>query len=349
MEGQRVLLVRLSSLGDVIFNIPLANVLKANGYKVTWLVSEKGYDVIKDNPAVDETILAPFEKWKKQSFFKNFKEYFEIIKYIRSKKFDMAIDTQLLFKSFIWTAFCGAKRRLVSFESSRELAFLGGNEFVGNIRPDYSEHTVKNYLRFAKYLGLDTEKIEVCLPVSNPEAVQKIDSLLAGLDKTKPVILIAPATTWAPKHWNKDNWKELVSKLEKDYTLVFSGTKKDNDLIEYIRGDKGLNLAGKTNLLELSELYNRCDLVISLDSGSTHLAWANGHPKIVSIFCCTPKTLYAPIGDENKYIALSGNLTCQPCHKKHCPKKQGQNKCTLVPTVDEVLVAVNKLEEINAI
>ena len=65
---KKVLLIRLSSLGDVIFNIPLANVLKNNGYQVSWLVSEKGIDVVKNNPAVDKAILVPIQKWKKRGF-----------------------------------------------------------------------------------------------------------------------------------------------------------------------------------------------------------------------------------------------------------------------------------------
>ena len=66
MAIKQVLLIRLSALGDVIFNIPLANILKENGYKVFWLTSEKGFDIINNNPCVDEVILAPVEKWKKQ-------------------------------------------------------------------------------------------------------------------------------------------------------------------------------------------------------------------------------------------------------------------------------------------
>lgn len=347
MEKKRALLVRLSSLGDVIFNIPLANILKNNGYEVTWVVSEKGYDIIKNNPAVDEAILAPVARWKKQKFSQNLKEYLELIKHIRSKKFDIAIDTQLLLKSFIWMAFSGAKRRIVS-TSAREFAFLGGNEFIGKLRVNYDEHAIKNYLKFAKHLKLNTDKIEASLPESTQETVAKIDELLKNIDKTKPLVGIAPATTWVPKHWNKDNWKSLIEKIEKDYTLVFTGTAKDKDLIEYISGGRHLSVAGKTNILELAEVFKRCDLVISLDSGSTHLAWACGNPKIVSIFCCTPTGLYAPIGSPDKYIALSGHLPCQPCHKRKCPLKENQNQCTYLPQVQEVLDAVHKLLPIQS-
>ena len=74
MEKKKALLIRLSALGDVIFNLPLANILKKNGYEVHWITSEKGFDIINNNPLVDKAILAPVEKWKKQNFFKNIVE-----------------------------------------------------------------------------------------------------------------------------------------------------------------------------------------------------------------------------------------------------------------------------------
>ncbi len=341
---KKLLIVRLSAMGDVIFNLPLANILKNNGYEITWLVSEKGYDIVNNNPIVDEAILAPVEKWKKQNFFKNLKEYISIIKYLRSKHFDIAIDTQLLLKSFIWTVLCGANRRIVS-KSAREFAILGGNEVIGKLANDYTTHAAVSYLEFAKHLNLDISNIQAALPPAAKETSDKIDLLIKDLDKSKPVLTLAPATTWVTKHWDKDNWKTLVKNLENSYNIIFTGTSKDIELIEYINEGKHLNLAGKTNLLELVELFRRTDLLISLDSGSTHLAWASGHPKIISIYCSTPPTRYAPIGE--KYIALTGNLGCQHCHKRKCPLKT--NQCTFSPKVQDVLDAVSKLLPLNKI
>ena len=342
MDKKKILLVRLSSLGDVIFNLPLASVLKSNGYEVSWITSEKGFDVINNNPLVDKAILAPIEKWKKQNFIKNLKEYIEIIKYLRSERFDIAIDTQLLLKSAIWLAFCGAKRRIVS-KSAREFAYLAGNEIIEKLSYDKNMHVTQRYLKFADYLGIDTKNFQVRLPNPSEDIVKKIDELISDIDYSKPIIGIAPATTWVTKHWDKDNWKQLISRLEKEYTIVFTGTKKDIELIDYISEKKYLNLAGKTNLLELVEFFRRCELVISLDSGSTHLAWASEKPKIVSIFCSTPKGFYAPLGDDKKYVALSGDLPCQPCHKRRCPIAETPKGCTKLPKVDDVLSAVNRL------
>ena len=342
MEKKKVLIIRLSALGDVIFNLPLANILQSNNYEVHWITSEKGFDIINNNPLVDKAILAPVEKWKKQNFFKNIIEFIKIIRFLRSQKYNVAIDTQMLLKSALWTAFCGAKRRIVS-KSAREFAHLAGNEIIEKLSYDYNTHATKRYLKFSEHLGLSSDEIIAKLPASSEKAIEKINELTKDLDKTKPLMGLAPATTWSTKHWDKDNWKILVKKLEKDYTLVFTGTKKDEELINYISENRHLSLAGKTNLLELAEFFRRCDLVISLDSGSTHLAWACEKPKIISIFCSTPKGFYAPIGKENKYIALSGTLSCQPCHKKHCAIAELENGCTKLPKIEEVLDAVHKL------
>ena len=81
--------------------------------------------------------------------------------------------------------------------------------------------------------------------------------------------------------------------------------------------------------MELIELYSRADLVLTVDSGSAHLAWATGKPAIITIFTCTPKNILAPLGSPEKYIALGGEgLPCQPCFKKHCHFSKYKNACT---------------------
>ena len=56
---KKVLIIKLSSLGDVVFTVPLANNLKSNGYEVHWLTTEKGIDVVKGNPCADKVFFCP--------------------------------------------------------------------------------------------------------------------------------------------------------------------------------------------------------------------------------------------------------------------------------------------------
>ncbi len=343
-KKKKVLLIKLSSLGDVIFNVPLANALKSAGYEVTWLVSEKGIQIVENNPCVDKAILVPMKVWKKRGMsFESFKEYLAILKELRKEKFDIAIDSQMMLKSLYWMLFCGARRRIISKEG-RELSLLGGNEWIDNISYKPDSPIVMNYLRYANYLGIEVkpEDIQVTLPPRTKEQINKIDEILKDLDPSKQTVVVSPATTWGNKHWNRDNWRKVIEYLSDKVNLVFTGGPNDNELIEYISQGKGLNIAGKTDILELAEVFSRAALVLSPDSGSAHLAWATRNPKVIAIFTCTPKDVLGPLGDKNKYISLGGcGLSCQPCFKRKCLLKKEKDKCTLTPSADEVIEMIN--------
>ena len=332
---KKILLIKLSSLGDVIFNIPLANMLKDNGYNVTWLVSDKGKQVIQNNPCVDKTIYIPSKC--------GLIDFIKVIKQLRKEKFDIAIDSQMMFKSLFYLAFCGAKRRITS-KKSRELAWLGGNELVEDISYHPNINIVMNYLNYAKYLGCDVseDKIKVSLPESSLEQKSYVDNLLAKINPQNPTVVIAPATTWVNKHWNPDNWREVVKFLNGKSNLIFTGGAGDVDLINYISQGVGINLAGKTGILDLVEIFKRSSLVIAPDSGSSYLAWASGVPKVITIFTCTPKEILKPLGDKNKYFACGNDyISCQPCFKRKCKIKE-KNKCTFYPNAD---IVIEKIKE----
>lgn len=335
--SKKILLIRLSSLGDVIHTIPLANSLKSAGYEITWLVSEKGIEILKGNPCIDKVILAPVQLWKKRGFsFESFKEYLSILKEIRKEHFDIAIDAQMMLKSLYWMAFCGAKRRIIS-RQARELSILGGNEIIPKITQDLKSPVIRNYMKYADYLGVDTTKVNVTLPERSNEVKEKVDELLK--DITKPIVVIAPATTWVPKHWDKDNWIKVVDGIKENCSIVFTGGPNDKNLISYIGGDKYLDLCSKTNVLELAEVFSRADIVIAPDSGSAHLAWATQKPHVITIFTCTPLDYLAPLGDN--CTAITGNIPCQPCFKRKCRLKT--NECTLKPSANEIINIVNKV------
>lgn len=342
MQHKKVLLIKLSSLGDVIFNIPLSYALKNAGYEVSWLVSEKGFDILKNNPCVDKVILAPIFKWRKNRFsIQNIIEFWGIIKTLRREKYDISIDSQMMFKSLFFNMFCGAKRRITS-KCAKELSRFGANEFAEGISYSPKEPIVLNYLKFAEYLGIIPQEIKTSLPERTNEQQSKVNELLKNIDNSKPTIVLAPATTWENKHWSIENWKILTTELSQIANIVFTGSKNDTELVENINGGKYINLAGKTDLMELIEVFSRANIVISPDSGSTHLAWALSKPAVLTLFTCTPKEILAPYGDKNKYVALSGSLPCQPCFKKKC-KLNNKNACTYLPNPQEVVKAVKDI------
>lgn len=339
MKNKKLLLIKLSSLGDVIFNIPLSYRLKDAGYEVTWLVSEKGFDILNNNPCVDKVILAPIFEWRKRGFsIKNFIEFWKIIKKLRSEKFDISIDSQMMFKSLFFNLFCGAKRRITS-KKAKELSIFGANELVKGISYSPKTHIVLNYLKFAKYLGIENESIKTALPERSEEQILKVNDLLKGLDE-RPIVVIAPATTWQNKHWDVENWKAVIKEISSVANIVFTGGEKDKELINKINEANHTNLAGKTDLPELIEVFSRAKVVVSPDSGSSHLAWALAKPSVITIFTCTPEKVLAPLGDKSKYISIAGKLDCRPCFKRKCRLKNNKNACTYIPNPNEVIEAI---------
>ncbi len=345
---KKVLIVRLSSMGDIIFHIPLANILKKNGYEVGWVVSEKGYDLLKGNPCLDKVYLVPAKKWKKQKFkLLNFFDYLKILFEIRKEKYDIVLDCQQMFKSLIWTIFSGAKRRIIT-NHAKEFAQYGANEILKDIKIDYNKHVLYYSLEYAKYLGLNTDEIKFTLPETSAEVKSYVDGLLKDVDRSKPLVVIAPATTREMKHWDEDNWCKVVDELKDSCNLIFTGTEENRPLLEAIGADKGLNLCGKTNLESLRELFSRVDLVMSPDSGSAQLAWASNKPSVIAIYTCTPPKYYGPFGAD-KYVSINGGLKCQPCsYTKTCPKEGDNYKlCTKNPPPEKILNIVKKMLDFN--
>ena len=340
--GKKILIIRLTSLGDVIFTMPLVNALKNNGYTVDFVTAEKGEGIIKNNPSINKYFLYPLAKWRKNKFNpKNIIEFFKLISEIRKEKYDIVIDCQQMFKSLFLFLLSGGKKRL-TFCDAKELSFLGGNEFVkpSHKFKDNNYHIVKRNLEFAEHIGIKTETPFFSLPEVSEETKNKVSDLLKNCEYGKPLLVLAPATTWENKHWKSENWTELIKKLieQNKYNLVITGTKNDikfvDSLILNIDKSKFVNLCGKTNFEELQRVLSCTEKVITLDNGTAHLAWATGKPDIISIFTCTPPLRFAPFGSQ-KYKFLCGNLPCQFCFTKKCRLKNAA--CRNYPSVDEVL------------
>ena len=145
-----------------------------------------------------------------------------------------------------------------------------------------------------------------------------------------PKIGIITRTTWESKNYPTENFINLInylnSKIKAQYFLI--GANSDINFNQNILNNTNMHqnvydLSGKTNLLELINLFNACDIVIGGDTGPMHLASALNRPKIIALYGASPKIRNGPIGKNSKVIAL--NLDCQPCFKTKCPIKT--NEC----------------------
>ncbi len=349
-ELKKVLILRLSALGDTIHTLPAAYAIKKSfpDCKIGWVVEDKAQLFIKDNPLIDKCYVLPKKEWKKRRIIslKNIKEFKDIVDSINEEHYDAVLDTQQLFKSASILPFLNIKRK-ITLSGGREFYWLFSNEIYPQSHklfdPDY--HVVKRNLEFAAHLGADTSEIKFVLKPSSKQVKEKIDKLLECIDKTKKIIAISPATTWKNKHWYEPYWSEVIESLKDKANIIFTGMDSDNALINRILEQttctNSINLAGKTNLEELAELFRRCDIVISPDSGSAHIAWAVSKPAIITLFSATAEKRSAPFGD-NCYV-LAPELDCRPCLKKNCRLKTDKNKCCRLIKPEQLISLIDKI------
>ncbi len=341
-EEIKILIVRLSAIGDVVHSLPILNAIKSKypNSTIGWLVEDKAVDLIKNNPLIDNVHILQKAKWKKQKCLKNIKEFFALIKELRQKKYDIAIDLQELFKSGLMTFLSGSPRRIAHAKTREFADFFVNEKLKAHDIFDTERMIVDRYLEPARHLGANTDEVKFSLPPVPTEDKQHVESLLS--DITKPIAILCPSTIWRTKHWIDEYWAVLLDELQNNFDVVFIGAPSDKELIERIvshsKTKNYTSLVGKTSLLQLIEVFNRSELMVAPDTGPAHIADATGKPIIFTIFGSTAKNRSRPYG--HKHMAFAADLACQPCFKRNCPRKDFNMECVRLITPDIILNAV---------
>ena len=307
----RILIIKPSSLGDVVHALPTVNLIRRRfpDAHISWLINDALTSLLNHSPIINEVIRFPRHQYTKLP---------ALISRLRQNRFDIVIDLQGLLRSGLMTWLTRAPRR-IGLSDARE----GARFFYNEIVDVPQTHAVDRYLCAARHLGCEAIPIEFPLGVSAPI-------------KSEGLIAVNPSARWETKLWGNDHFAELVRRLPRD-RVVLTGSSAERDTIEQIaQGNR--NLAGQTDLFQLAELYRRCAVVITNDSGPMHVAAAVGTP-VVAIFGPTDPTLTGPYG--NHHVVLRAGIPCSPCFKGHCTNPVLM-ECMKLITVEQVLAAARR-------
>lgn len=340
-EIKKILIIRLSALGDTIHTLPALYALRKNfpTAQIDWVVEDKACKFVENNPYINNVYVI---KRKNRSL----KSFFKLISKLRKEKYDIALDFQQLLKSGIILGLSGAKRR-ITLDCGREFSFIFANEIVKTGRKlfDINYHVVNRNLELTAVLGCNKEEIKFPVPDFTNEYSIEIKNIIENIDKSKKTIVLAPATTWDNKHWTIEGWQKLIETFKNDCNIIITASSKEKELtakiMQGINKSEIIDLTGKTTLADLVYIYKNADLVISPDSGSAHTAWISGAKSIITLFFATSAKRTAPFG--NNYVSFSPVIPCSPCMRKKCRLKQDKNKCSTLITSDKVITAVKKL------
>ena len=346
IKEEHILCVRLSAIGDVIHALPIANAIRKAypAAEISWIVQQKAYDLVVGNPNLDNVILLPKERWRrefkddKKGTLKEGHQFFIELK--EEYDFDLALDVHGLFKS-AFTAYLSGADKIIGPRDGREGSTLFYDQQVS--LPEGKIHQIERNLHLASAIGAKEDEVSFDIKIS--KAVKnKIKYLLADLEieAGQDLIAINPFTSWESKDWLQERYAQLADRLRTalEARVLFTGGPSDKEGVAQIMAamdEKAHNLAGETNLEELAELYRRLDLFIGGDTGPMHLAVAQGLKSIVLMGPTDPKT-HGPYGEE--HLVIQPELKCKNCWERDCPKEE--HLCMEKIRVEEVFAAVRR-------
>jgi heptosyltransferase-2 len=274
---------------------------------------------------------------------------------LRQARFDAAILFQNAFDAALVTWLAGIPIRAGYSRQARRLLLT--HAVAAPRKSEGLGHEAHYYLELLRRLGFisNYEPVEqISLPTS--EAVRKAAraqlgerineefSSLPGRNSPEQLIVgISPGATFGTaKRWPATRFAELAARLHKEHAAacVFFGSPEEESLAEEVMtlaGVPALSLAGKTSLAEFIELVQGCDLFVTNDTGTMHVAAALGVPTLV-IFGPTNEKETRPLGPRVELVA--GEAFCRPCKLRQCPI---DHRCMLSVSVERVFLAAETL------
>lgn len=309
-NANKVLVIRLSSLGDILLTTPVLRSIKKHfpHLEIDFLLKEEFYNLIKENPNVSEIFIYKSDKEQME----------ELREKLISKNYDLIIDLQNNFRtSSLLKKF---KTKKVRFKKRDVEKFLLV-KFKWNLMKDEKQIPV----RYAESIGsLINTDVTTFLDDKSPDLYsdREPDKLLAGKEK---FIGICPGAKHFTKRWLKKHFLELCKLLnENGFKPVLFGGKLDKELCSEIKQKipNAINLCNDNDILKTAADMKKCKAVVSNDSGLMHTATAVGVP-VAAIFGSTVKEFgFTPYNIKNNVIENSG-LYCRPCShigKAECPE-----------------------------
>jgi lipopolysaccharide heptosyltransferase II len=325
----KILILKPSSLGDVIQALPVLRLLKLHfrDAEIFWWIDSALAPLLEGDPDLTGIVRFERKRWKSPL---HWTEMLRSIRWLREQNFDLVIDLQCLARSgaFAWLA---SGKFLVGLDEVREGA--RGFYDVAVRRASFHTHAVDWYLSVLPQLGVPVHNNFVWLP-ERPEIAAEVkrkwpeDNSKLKTQNSK-LILLQPGARWLNKRWSAENFAELARLTAKTFPtarlaiLGDAGDKPMGEIISRAAPERCLNLCGEISLPEMVEWLRLCDLMVTNDTGPMHAAAALGKP-LVALFGPTEPRRTGPHGQLKNVLRI--DLPCSPCLKSACAWKN-PNEC----------------------
>ncbi|GJM25000.1 MAG: lipopolysaccharide heptosyltransferase I [Phycisphaerae bacterium] len=346
IDARRVLLIKPSSLGDIVHALPVLHGLRRRfpDAHLAWMVASPFIPLVANHPDVDEIIEFDRKRLARWYFHPAaFRAFRNFTRQLKAGQFDLVVDLQGLFRSGYFTWATGAKRR-VGFADARELAPMFYNKRLPKRSAD--EHAVEHNYRVAEALGFTRVKPTIDLAITDEER-SRARAILDGIGIAEGTAFAAilPSARWETKQWLPERFSELIDRIAKDRGMqsVVMGAPDERELCGRIVNQcasSPVDISGTTNLRELAAIIEKAAVVICHDSGPMHLAAALDRP-MVSILGPTNPLRTGPYGHQESVVRRE--LDCSPCYLKRHSQCRYDHSCMKGLEVEPVYVRLGAM------
>lgn len=302
----RLLIVRLSSLGDIVMSMAVLQYIKKTlpYAKVEWLVDSRFSEVLAHNTHLD-AIHSVAIKDSRSNIFKAVLEVIKLNKKLGS--YDLVIDMQGLMKSALVSRYLC--KNVVGFDKESTKEKLASLLYKNKVNIDYSDHILKRNFELIKQgLGIEVQFNEIMKKDPYLFYRPPTEDFNAFLSKESKNILVVLGGSWDSKIYPKESLKDVLQRLEKNALILWSNSEEYERAKWIATQTPYAKVLPKMSLNDVKALIDQCDLVLGNDTGPCHMAWAMGKPS-VTILGCTSITRI-PINPFN--LAVTSNTCVNP-------------------------------------
>ena len=332
-KSPRILIIRLSAIGDCVMASPLAQALRAHfpDAHIAWVVQDKSRAVVEGNPFIDEVI-----QWHG-----GLSDVLRVARLVRARKFDIVLETQGLLKSTLLMALSGAPKRLISPAFGR-LAHLFSTQIVAH--PPGWIYPPDRYLYWAKALGAPIpDQAKLTVPIADEDRAAAAQFLRAHDANDAQLIGVNPGCSALNRKWSAENFAQCAQLLAArfpDAKFVLLGGPQDREDSAQIQRalppTRAVDAAGKLSLRQSAALIERCEVMLTNDTGPMHIAVAAQTP-VVAVCGPISAARRLPLHyADNRNIGVEANRDCLPPHRPQCGKGRA---CACLAAIEPQRVA----------
>ncbi len=344
---RKILIIRLSAIGDVIRTLPALRALRTKLPEafIGWAVEDSSADLLTGHPDLDRVFVFKRSEWKKNrgrasGLLAPVLQVASVVRAIRQERFDLVLDFHGILKSGLVSLLSG-----VSLRAGLSRPYVKeGNHLFNTYHVDVGSASVSRIernLRFIRFLGIDaTARYDPVIPVTEADRIET-DRFLKerGLAGGEPLIVIHPGTSRKTlyKRWAPASYAVLADRLieELNAKIIWTWGPGERETVQFIVGRMrhASVVAGPVTLTRLAELFRRASLFVGSDSGPMHLACFVQTPAVV-LYGPTDPVVNAPY-EHSRFIMLRKDVSCSPCRTRDCSRTD----CMAAITADEVFDA----------